>query len=91
MYTLKYNFYFVVVLWSKLYPITLHWSAALSLPPLHLTPPSLPLHHIYSQGVVLVVIVAALCDLSYTISQDTVQQVANFQYVTPIVLTLTMV
>lgn len=43
------------------------------------------------QGVVLVVLAAALCDLSYTVYKDTAGRVANFHYVTPIVLVLTMV
>ena len=39
----------------------------------------------------LVVLVAAFCDLFYTVYQQSVRQVAEFQYVTPIVLALTMV
>ena len=39
----------------------------------------------------LVVLVAAFCDLFYTVYQQSVRQVAEYQYVTPIVLSLTMV
>ncbi|CAI8020809.1 Multidrug resistance-associated protein 1 [Geodia barretti] len=38
----------------------------------------------------LVVLVSAFCDLFYTVYQQSVRQVAEYQYVTPIVLSLTM-
>lgn len=51
---------------------------------------SLSLMHL--QVLVLVVIVAALCDISYTVYQDsTNKHVAHFQYLSPTVLAVTMV
>ena len=49
-------------------------------------PPSLSL-----QLVTLLILVAALCDLFYTIYQHTQGRVPSFHYVTPVVLASTMV
>ena len=54
-------------------------------------PTSLSLSLSLLQGLMLVVLVAAFCDLFYTVYQQSVRQVAEYQYVTPIVLSLTMV